>query len=76
METWATNPNYTPSNYDLNYFSSPEKDAFASILSGTSDDFIRAVISDDPEGIWNQFVEENKAQAEKACAEINEVFGK
>ena len=75
MERWDTNPNYTPTNYDINYYSSPEKDAFASILSGTSDDFIQAVISDDPEGVWNQFIEENMAQAEKACAEINEVFG-
>ncbi len=75
METWETNPNYTPSNYDLTYFSSTEKDAFASVLNGTSDDFIQAVISDDPEAIWNQFIDENKEQAERACAEINEVFG-
>ena len=75
MEVWESNPNYTPSNYDISYFSSPEKDAFASTLNGTSDNFIQAVISDDPEGIWNKFIEENQAQADKACAEINEVFG-
>ena len=45
------------------------------MLNGTSDDYIQAVISDDPEAIWNQFIDENKEQAERACAEINEVFG-
>ena len=75
METWETNPNYTPSNYDLTYFSSTEKDAFASVLNGTSDDFHSGGHFDDPEAIWNQFIDENKEQAERACAEINEVFG-
>ncbi len=74
METWATNPNYTPSNYDINYFSATEKDSFASVISNTSDNFIQAVLSDDPEGTWNQFIEENIDQANRACEEINAEF--
>lgn len=74
MEVWATNPYYTPSNYDVNYFSSPEKDAFASVLSGTKDNFIQAVISDDPQGMWDKFIKDNEEQAAKACEEINAVF--
>lgn len=76
MEQWASNPQYTPNNYDINYFSSQEKDAFASIQAGIKDTYIQAVISDNPESIWNKFIEENKAQAQKACDEINAEFAK
>ena len=76
MEKWASAPSYTPNNYDINYFSSTEKDAFASILGGTKDNFIQAVISDDPQGMWDKFVQENEAQAAKACEEINAEFAK
>lgn len=75
MERWATNPFYTPNNYDINYFSAQEKDSFASVLSGTGDIVIQAVISNEPEKIWNQFISDNAAQAELACEEINERFG-
>ncbi len=74
MESWASAPFYTPNNYDVNYFSSTEKDAFASILGGTKDNFIQAVISDDPQGMWDKFIQENEAQAAKACEEINAEF--
>ncbi len=76
MEKWASAPSYTPNNYDINYFSSTEKDAFASILGGTKDNFIQAVISDDPQGMWDKFIQENEAQAAKACEEINAEFAK
>ncbi len=76
METWATNPAYTPSNYDVNYLSTEEKNAFASILGNTKDNFIQAVLSDDPEGVWNEFVTTNQAQADKACDEINAELSK
>ena len=76
MEKWASAPSYSPNNYDINYFSSTEKDAFASILGGTKDNFIQAVISDDPQGMWDKFIQENEAQAAKACEEINAEFAK
>ncbi len=76
MEKWASAPSYTPNNYDINYFTSTAKDAFASILGGTKDNFIQAVISDDPQGMWDKFIQENEAQAAKACEEINAEFAK
>jgi len=73
MDTYASNPAYTPTNYDVEYFSSEVYDSIAgAIKTETGDAVIRAVIADDPAAEWNSFIESKLADAQKAADELND----
>ncbi len=74
METWAKNPYYTPNNYDVAFFSAPNKDAFNSVLGEGKGIFIQSVLSDDPKAIWDKYVSTNMAKSELAAEDLNKEF--
>ena len=74
METWATNASFKPNDYNLGMSKSEDYHAFTSINGDIKNIIIKAVISDDCDKIWNDFIAENKAAADKAAAALTEEF--
>lgn len=76
IETYATAPNYKPSNYDLDYFSGTEKDKASGLAGEVRDTIVKAVVDDNPEQVWNDFVTSKKAETDAVCKELNEALMK
>lgn len=76
LQTYEKNPLYTPSDYDLGFFSGPKKNEFIGLLgTETNNAVIQAVLSDNPEKVWNEFLEKNAKMADEVLAELNAEFG-
>lgn len=72
LKTYEKNPVYTPSDYDLGFFSGPKKNEFIGLLGSEANNaVIQAVLSNDPEKVWNDFLEANAKKADEVLAELN-----
>lgn len=76
VKTFEKNPNYTPTDYDLAYFSGPNKNEYMGFLSSEARNaVIQAVLSDNPEQVWKEFIEANAQKAELVVEELNAELG-
>lgn len=76
LKAFEENPEYTPSDYDLGFFSGPNKNEYMGlIVSETSNAVIQAVLSDNPEQVWNDFLKTNEQKADMIIEELNAEFG-
>jgi hypothetical protein len=76
MNMYASNPDYTPTDMDVTYYSSETYDAaVASLAIDTTTAIIKAVVSDDPEKEWNSFLDANRAKLQPAADELTSKFG-
>ncbi len=77
MNMYDTNPSYTPTDYDVVYFSSKEYDANAGPLEAeTRDAVIKAVVSKDPAKEWDKFVKSKEKAVQISTDELNKAFAK
>ncbi len=75
METWATNATFAATDYNLTNTKNEEYYSFRSaVINNIRDIIIQAVISDDPETVWNDFVNEHREEGDKLAAELTEEF--
>ena len=75
METWATNATFAATDYNLTNTKNEEYYSFRSaVINSIRDIVIQAVISDDPETVWNDFVNEHREEGDKLAAELTEEF--
>lgn len=75
MTTIETNPSFTPTDYDLAYFTG-KKYSESSLSGEINDAVIKSVVSKDPAAEWNKFLEAKRAAAKEILDEINAKFGK
>lgn len=68
------NVEFRPIDYDERYFSAPNKDQYGNVFSITSDALMQAVLSDNPEEVWNQFIKDNEPTVNLVLEELNAQF--
>ena len=75
MKTWETNATFAATDYNLTNTKNEEYYSFRSaVINNIRDIIIQAVISDDPETVWNDFVNEHREEGDKLAAELTEEF--
>lgn len=65
---------YTPTNYELEFLSTPSKDQYGSLTNDVKNAVIQAVVSDEPEKVWNNFLEESAFKVDMVIAEMEEAL--
>lgn len=75
MTTIDTAPSFTPTDYDLTYFTG-KKYSESSLGGEINDAVIKSVVAKDPTTEWNKFIEAKRATAKEILDEINTEFGK
>lgn len=76
METYDTAPKYKAADYDLDYFSGPKKDQASGLSTEVRDAVIKAVVDENPEQVWKDFITGKKAETDAVCQEINQALAK
>jgi len=75
MKTWESNATFAPTDYNLTNTKNEAYYSFRSaVINNIRDIIIQAVISDDPETVWNDFVNEHREEGDKLAAELTEEF--
>lgn len=64
-------PRYTQIDWDLSFFSGTYLSQYGCLESPTSSALIQAVVSDDPEGVWNEFLSNNEDTISVVLEELN-----
>ena len=76
LKTFEKNPRLTPIDYDFAYFSGENKIKYADLLrEEASKAIVEAVVSDNPEQVWNDFIKANEQTANLILEELNKEFG-
>ena len=75
MKTWESNATFAPTDYNLTNTKNEAYYSFRSaVINNIRDIIIQAVISDNPETVWNDFVNEHREEGDKLAAELTEEF--
>jgi len=76
LKTQEEAPDFTPHDYDYDFFSGTYKDQYGTLTDQIQAAVIQAVVSDDPEQTWNQFLNDNRATAQLVIDELNSALAK
>ncbi|TCN01257.1 hypothetical protein EV294_101710 [Paenibacillus sp. BK033] len=67
----AAGPVMTPNNYDLDFFTAPNKNKYGTFGDDVRDNFIKAVVSNNPEQVWNSFLKSIEPKVKSVTAELD-----
>jgi len=62
---------YTPIDFNVQFVEGQNKDQYGAFGGPTRDAVMQAVVSDDPEAVWNTYLNETAPLADAVLAEIN-----
>ncbi|MEA4890090.1 MAG: hypothetical protein VB070_11560 [Clostridiaceae bacterium] len=71
MKKQEQSPSYKTIDYNYEFFSGTNKDQYGCLSTETTSALIQAVVSDDPEKVWNDFIAGNKPTIQLVLDEIN-----
>jgi putative aldouronate transport system substrate-binding protein len=67
---------YYPNDYDIQFFSGPNKDQYGNITADVQSAVIKAIVADDPEKTWNEYLDSKKTEMDSVIQELDEGLGK